>query len=350
MTVPASRPYQVCLYVGPSTPTVEGVRVVDLTPAEPTPASVLDKLRASDLTPADLRSRALFVADGDSEYRTATLLAYSALIGFAKRRIDVSFAVDGDSLSMADFDAQLRKIKDAGRPEQVLATAQLGGPARQDLAYVDATAAFTGEVVSIIRYARRLRLVPLHSTAQALQQLVAVAALRARGTVDKLPFLCDGTEPGPSVDTPNEVVGLCLDTVRRNAEELRRSLRSDNREAIADRVEQTTQQRRLTEADAVPVEAVLQRLGARSKIVEVAAKPGTPEAEAGAPTQIEVWHCPRPNRHTNGDANPSSRVTVQHDSALFQCFRCDPERVGSLRLVMDTRGLTAPEAADWILS
>jgi hypothetical protein len=59
-----------------------------------------------------------------------------------------------------------------------------------------------------------------------------------------------------------------------------------------------------------------------------------------------LWHCPRPDRHRNGDANASMRV----DEQGARCFRCDPEKIDSLRLVADVRGISFDEAADWILS
>lgn len=343
------RPYQVCLYVGPQTPTLDGVRVVNLTPAEHTPESVVETLRAAELTPADLRSRVLFVADGDSSYRRATVMTYAALLGFAKRRLDVAFAIDGEALTMDTFDASLRTMPGIVRPEVLPEVAQVGGQPRADLVHVDVTAGLTLATAATIKFARRLRFVPPESTAAAIQMLVAIAALRARGPQDKFPLLCDGTEPGPVAGAAPDAAGVCLDTLRRSGEDIRRGLRSDNRAALAPCLEHNPFAR-LVEADAVPVETVLVRLGAKSKIVDLPAKPGTPEHAEGVTVPTEVWHCPRPARHTNGDANPSSRVIVKGDTAVFQCFRCDPERVGSLRLVMDTLSMTGAEAADWILS
>jgi hypothetical protein len=350
MTAP--RPYQVCLYVGPSAPVLADVRVVDLTPADDTPAAVLARLRESALNPADLRSRVLFVADGDASYRDRTLMVYAALLGFARRRLDVAFGVDAEALVMADFDVALRKTADAGRPETAIAQVQVGGPVRTDLPYVDISDGFTPAKTSLLRYARRLRFVPAPVLGHALPQLVAIAALRARGESDKLPYLCTGSEPVPTEDTVADVVGVCLDTLRREGEDVRRSLRSENRDSIAAKAEPTLRAQRLVDADAVPVRDTLVRLGGRSKVVEVAAKPGTPEHEAGQTVPLEVWHCPRPDRHTNGDATPSARITVTgaQGEGAFQCYKCDRERTGSLRLVMDVRGCTVDEAADWLLA
>jgi hypothetical protein len=350
MTVTAARPYQVCLYVGSSAPTLPGVRVVNLTPAADTAESVISALRSSDLTPADLRSRVLFVADGGSVYHRRSLLTYAALLGFAKRRLDVSFGLADEALVMSDFDAALRRTPDAGRPTGLLPQAQVGGPARTDLLQVDLAKGLTPETASVLRYSRRLRFVPPPALAHALPQLVVIAALRARGDTDKLPFLCDGSEPAPVPADSTEVVGICLDTLRREAEDIRRSFRSDNRDALAEPVPTPAWRERLVLAASIPVVETLNRLGARSKLIEVDAKHGTDQAARGEKVTVEVWHCPRPDRHTNGDATPSARVTVKNGVTSWQCYRCLRERVDSLRLIMDVRDCTADEAADWLLA
>lgn len=342
------RPYQVCLYVGPSAPDLDGVRVVNLTPPVLEPDAVLDALRAAELTPADLRSRVLFVADGGADYRDVTLWVYATLLGFAKRRLDVAFAVDGEALAMDELDAVVRAAPIPDKPELPFEVVQVGGDVRADLPHVKIGAVLTAGDSAAIRFARRLRFVPADAPALAVPQLVAVAALRARGLHEKLPMLCRGDEPVSSDQGPDSA-GVCLDALRRAGEDLRRGLRSDNRDALADRAEEILYAR-LAEADAIPVERTLVRLGAKSKIVDLPARPGTPEHEAGTTVPTEVWHCPRPARHRNGDSNPSSRIVTKGDQALFQCFRCDPERVGSLRLVMDVLGKTGAEAANWLLN
>lgn len=337
------RPYQVCLYVGPAAPTLGDVRVVDLTPSACDHDTVMSTLRGAELTPEDLRSRVLFVADSDPSFRDRALAVYAALIGFAKRRLDAAFAVDGQALAMETLDAQVRALPTGERPDGALDVAQVGGPPRMDIAWADIAEGLTAQAVGVVRFTRRLRFVPPAEVSVALPQLVAIAGLRARGANERLPILCDGTE-SPAA---GEEVGLCLETLRRAGEAARRELRSGTRDALAPAVPCAFD--RLAAADAVSVEKTLLRLGAKSKMVDLPAKPGTPEYDAGVTVPTEVWHCPRPHRHTHGDANPSARVIVKGDVATFQCFRCDPERVGSLRLVMDTLAMTGDEAATWIL-
>lgn len=336
-----NRPYQVCLYVGPAAPALPDVRVVDLTPLQAEPAAVLERLAAAEVTPADLRSRVLFVCDGGPDYRDKALMVYAALLGFAKRRLDLAVSLSGDVIETAAIDAALRAQPDAGRPTAPVLDLQVGGQPREDLAQLHLVGIPSRAALSTLRYARRVRFVPDEQLQVALTQFVALAAVRARGNSDRFPTLCTGTEALEHEGT----LGVDLDGLRREAESLRRSLRSDNREAIAEPAELTERQRRLVAADLVPVEQTLTRLQARSKVVEV---PARPDSEDQSPTTVELWHCPRPQRHSNGDATPSARVHAK--TGTFQCYRCDPERVGSLRLVMDVHGVSPDEAADWILT
>lgn len=324
MTV--QRPYQVCLYVGENPPVLEDVKVVDLTPEEPTVEAVLARLRDSGLTPADLRARVYVVADGD---RDKALAVYAALLGFAGRRLDVA---DGEEvIAAAELDAAARALPDAGRPAEMPDHIQVGAVVHPDLPSIGASASLSPEDVSSIRYARRVRFVPMDAPKPALgalTQLVVVAGIRARRDNDRLPFLVEGAEPAPTPEDPMDPVGLCLDTLRREAVELRRSLRFDDRGAVADKLELSERQRTLLAASSLPIEETMNRLGA------------TVDESTG------LWHCPRPDRHTNGDANASMKVV----KGKVQCFRCDPERVDSLRLTMDAKGYSADEAALWLLT
>jgi hypothetical protein len=316
------RPYQVCLYVGDNPPQLDGVKVVDLTPATASTEAVLDRLKDSDLTPADLRSRAYLFPDG---HRDLSLVVYAALIGFAGRRIDLAtpqgFAVDATAL-----DAAARRLPDAGRPAEPIDHLQLGPVTHPDLPSIDKSAMLRPSDVTAIRYARRLRFVPVDDVVEALSQLVVVAAIRSRRDgADRLPFLCVGDEPAVLEDR-DTVVGVCLDTIRRAAVDLRRSLRSDDRDAVVEPIALTPRQLALVAAADRPIEETMVRLGAALN-----------EATG-------MWHCPRPERHTHGDKNASMKSV----KGRVQCLRCDPERVDSLRLTMDTLGVSADEAAEWL--
>lgn len=342
MTHPV-RPYQVCLYVGPTAPELAGVRVVDLTPADLTVEAITQALADSNLTASDMRARVLFVADGGSDHLPHAILAYAAVIGLARRRVDVTFTVhDGSAFPMSDFDTAARTMP-AARPAEPIALAQVGGTPREDIPHVNIDNGLSAAATSTLKYARTLRFAPGRVPAIAFPQFVAVAALRARPDSERLPLLSTGDEPADNVG------GVDLEAARRAGEQLRRQTRTDNRGAIAPRTSHDGYAA-LVRADSVPVSATLIRLGARSRIVELPARPGTPEHETGALVPTEVWHCPRPDRHNNGDQNPSARIEARDEHELFRCFRCDPERIGSLRLVMDTLSMTGAEAADWLLA
>ena len=318
--------YQVCLYVGEAPPVSDGLKAVDLTPARVDADAVLEALVASKLTPADLRARVVVKVGGDARGAVAV---YAALLGFAGRRLDVT---DGQRVvNAADLEEGARQLKDAGRPETLPAQIQVGPVTHPQLLSIDTRSALSPVSVSAIRFARRVRFVPAAGPSPALDavaQLVVLAAVRVRGSNDRLPYLVEGTEPAPPEEDPTAVSGLCLDTLRRAGVELRHTLRADDAGEVAEKAAISARQRELMAASAVPVETALTLLGA------------TQDANTG------LWHCPRPDRHTHGDANASMRVV----RGKVQCFRCDDERVDALRLAMDVLGAVPDEAAEWLLA
>ena len=239
---------------------------------------------------------------------------------------------DGTTLVVvAEIEGGLRTLEDAGKPDVVPSVIQVGPIAHEQLLSIDTTTGLSPVDVSNIRYSKRVRFVPAQGSSPALDavsQLIILAGIRARGEVDRLPYLVEGDEPvGGEGDDGSGVVGLCLDTLRRAAVDARRSMRTDDRSQLAPKAELTERQRMLLAASAVPIENVLSLLG------------------ASRDESSDLWHCPRPERHNHGDANASMRVV----RGKTQCFRWDPERVDSLRLVMDTKGLVPDDAAEWLL-
>lgn len=322
---PTERPYQVVLYCGPQAPSLDGVAVIDVTPADATAEAVITALRNAGLTPSDLRARTVFWAEGD---RNKALAAYAALCGFAARRLDVS--AGGDALDAEAIDSSARTFPDAGRPDDLPEHIQVGLVAHPELPTVLMAGTPSPSDISLVRYARRARFVPIgDDPVGAISLLLVVAGIRARGEMDRMPFLCRGDEPAPTAETAGDPVGIDLETLRREGTELRRSLRSDDRNATVEHLfELTARQRTLLAAAALPVEETLTRLG------------------TSADPETALWHCPRPRRHTHGDATASMRVV----KGKAKCPRCDPERMDSLRLVMDVKSCSADEAADWLLA
>ena len=119
-----------------------------------------------------------------------------------------------------------------------------------------------------------------------------------------------------------------LEEVRKAGAALRRAKRVDDRSEVASPIDLSARQRYLMQAASVSVEETLMRLDSHVN------------AETG------FWRCSRPNRHRNGDANPSSHV----EGNKVRCYRCDKEPLDSLRLVMDTLSITPDEAATWLLA
>jgi hypothetical protein len=268
------------------------------------------------LTAADLRTRTLFIAGpGPVE---AALVVYAALCGFASRKLDVSDL--REVLEARSLDATLGDIPaldDA--PEHVLV-----GPAT---AFDGRTALAVHDAATIASSRKAFFQAGTATTMEALESFVAISAIRRRKNAERFPYLV----LDPAFDpTAADLAASCvdLDDVRRRAAQLRRDRRIDDRGSLVDPLEPTDRQRRLLEASALPLGPVLVRLGSHED-------PST-----------GFWRCPRPERHRNGDANPSAKI---HDDG-FRCFRCDLEQVDALRLTMDTKGLGPDAAADWLLS
>jgi hypothetical protein len=317
----ADSAYAVTITVGTRSPAGGDSTVVDLTPDTVDAAAVIARVEASGLTPADLRSRTVVTVGGDP---AAAVAVYATLIGLAGRYLDVS---DGARHVAADQVARAAAAwPSEPRPSEPLLLAQLGADHPQ-LVSVGLTGALTPPEVAVVSYSRRLRFVPAGDAVAAIVQLIAVAAVRRRGVDDRLPLIVTGDEPvtGPVRDVVS--VGLDLDQLRRAGQELRRRNLPD-RAALVDAVAPDSRALHLARAAQADISETLIRLGARRN------------------DDTGLWHCPRPDRHTNGDANASMKLT----DGRTRCFRCDAERVDPLRLVIDTLACSGDEAADWILS
>ncbi|RJL21229.1 hypothetical protein [Bailinhaonella thermotolerans] len=303
-------------------------KIVNLTPAAGAPLeeAVIEALEKSGLTPADLRSRTLFTVGEGVDSRTA-IAAYAALCGFARRRIDAE--AGGVVLQLSELHQQMVGRPDAGVPDARPLWAQTGAAHPVLPAVPEVGMNPSPEDVTIIRHSGRVRMVPPEHVALALVTFVIVAALRVRGRGDRLPTLSTGAEPEPEgVETTDQ--GVDLEGLRRRASALRQDLRTaGNRDEIAPAAPITQRQRLLARANAWPIAEVMVRLGAESD----------PDGE--------LWHCPRPERHLNGDQNPSMRLR----DGQARCDKCDKGvPVGPLALVQDALGVSADEARAWLES
>lgn len=317
--------YVLAIRTAGSPPAPDGVMTVDLVLGEgDAVASVIAGLRSSGLTPADFRSHVIFIAPDDA----ASLVPYAALCGFAGRRVDVY--ADGVVLRFSQLGRNGAEFPDAGRPPGHLMWAQVGGVPAPEMPTVQLQPGphglVTPEAASVIRYAARLRMVPPGSCRDAFAMFVLVAALRRRAD-DRFPYLSTGAEPVP-VSKEDSSQGIDLEKVRRDAALYRQELRAGRRDAeMVPPVPMPEHDRRIAEAGAVDIQTVLRRLGSST--------------DGG-----DLWHCPRPRRHSNGDRNPSMKT---YGDNRTRCHRCDAEKIGPVRLVIDVLELTPDEAASFIL-
>lgn len=327
------RPYQLALVCGANLEVVSAVAesVVDLTPRDVTgPAEiaqgVLDALGRSNLIPADVRARAVLVADGDV---TAALATYAAVVGFAGRHIDV--ALTGGVVHSERVWLAAANRTDSGKPERRHDLVQLG-QVRDDVPSFELTApdpfvASSADELAEIRHARRARLVAPSTLVDAFLTFASVAGLRARRNQDRFPILAVAGDEPVEVADGEPVPGLIdLDAIRQAAAAHRRSIRSYKADALAEPVALTDRQQKLRQAAAVPVADVL--------------------AALGCVTDGELWQCPRPLSHNHGDMTPSMRAT----DGRGRCYVDDPEWVDSLQLVMSACAASPDEAADLLLA
>lgn len=309
-----------------SPPAIEGIKVVDLVPGEGDDviSATIAGLRASGLTAADFRSRVIYLAPEGP----GGLVTYAALCGFAGRRVDAY--ADGTVLEFSRLDPNGESFADAGRPDGHLMWGQVGGEEAEGVPTVQIGAGpdqlVRPEAATVIRYAARLRMVPPETARDALATFVLVAAIRRRAD-DRFPYLSTGNEPVPATkDDPAQ--GIDLEKLRREAAKVRQEQRSGRRGAdLVPPVPIPPHNQRIAEAKGVDIRTVLQRLGSSSD-------------------DGNLWHCPRPRRHSNGDVNPSMKV---YGDNRTRCHRCDAEKVGPVRLVIDVLGVTPDEAAHFIL-
>lgn len=296
--------------VGDATGTTGAPRTLTLSSELLAPEQRAEEI-SSLLTPPDLRSRAAVLVGGDL---AVTASVYAALVGFASRRLDLADADAAVRAERTELRLELAWLEEI--PEEV--TFDLSSlrsplaPRRED---DDTAGLISAEEAAGLALSRRLTvtadsLAPL----DAMLRLLRVASLRARTGTERLPLLAAGEQ---TVD---------LESYRRAGNDARRSFTVRTDRPLAEPVEPSMRLRRLQDAASVPMETVLAALGVA-------------QSETGR------WHCPRPDRHRNGDRTASAKLTTK---GRFQCMRCDAEPVDPLRLVADCLGVGPDEAATWL--
>lgn len=264
-------------------------------PTPVTPEGVVAQLAQSGISPSDVRARVELVMPPSVQAADAAIL-YATLAGFIGRFVPARLA-DGNVLPAS-----------AGNP----------GPRPEEIADQLTVTAGTDLTDLQVHYARRVTLdLEGAGPKDALELLVQVAAIRRRPRHDRLPDV-SVAEGDP----------VRLEDARKAGVAHRGDRRKQAAGTLVELRVPSPRLERLQMAADAPIADVLRRLGATTD-----------------PTG-EKWHCTRPDRHSNGDQNPSLKIV----DAKTRCFRCDPEWVDSLRLVIDTLNMTPDEAAAWIES
>lgn len=258
--------------------------------------AVASQLEEADISPADVRARVELVMPSTVQPVDAVTL-HATLAGFIGRHIPIRLPAG-----------------EVNPPAQRRTT-----PTRPDVVEDQITITVGSDLNDPqVHYARRA-LVSLDNltTQQALTLVNEISAMRRRPRHDRFPDVTtDGAEP------------TRLEDARKAGVAHRGDQRKTANDTLVEQREPSPRLLRLQEAADAPIADVLRRLGA------------TTDASG------EKWHCSRPSRHNNGDQNPSLKIV----DGKTRCFRCDPEWVDSLRLVMDTLQLSPDEAAAWIES
>lgn len=298
-TATSETPWQLVLAVGDAAEWADGLGEATVTvSADP---GVLDEVA---LGAADLRARAVVAVPG-SDIGSVTAWAY--LSGLAGRILDVVTRT-GASVESLDCTAAAAagRAADGPRPDERVESVTLDVAAAA-AGFLDAADAGAG------RWAKRATL--RWCEGMDLYRAAAwVAGLRdRRGDGGRL----------PQIDVGGHVVDL--EGTRLRGAARRRHTNAAAHAPLADPAPLTARQQRLCDAASRPVETVLVALGS--------GRDG------------DLWNCPRPQRHTHGDAVPSMRTSGN----AVRCFRCDAEWTDPVRLVMDVTGLGADDAAGLLL-
>jgi hypothetical protein len=250
---------------------------------------------------ADLRARAAVVVP---DLSAASMVAWATLCGVAGRILDVYVAGTENRLACAAAATRGRK-EQLPQPERHVE--------QLDVAVSD-IASFDEAQRAQLRWARRVTVSSAGHADDYLSVAYAAGLRDRRGDGPRFPrWELDGT----TVD---------LEGARAGGGGQRRASNAADSSVTVDTVGLSARQQRLNSAAAVPVEGVL--------------------AALGSGRDGDLWQCPRPARHTHGDATPSARTS----GGSFRCFRCDPEWVDPLRLVMDCLSIGPDDAATALLA
>ena len=281
-------------------------------------SGAIEALQNSGLTLEDLRSKSCcYLYTNTPE----TLLVYITVSVFAGRWLDFYF--NNTLVDAPQVESTARKLIPPTPPteretEYLVYSEKLLSPPAKSLKFEN----LLTDDIQLISYTKNL-VYTLNSKSllENILNVITISTLRNRNGFSRMPNLSTTVEI--SDDNIN------LENLRRTVQDYRKSKKLGNREAVINNFEVTDLRvKYLEQASLTSIEFVLEKLGAKQN------------------KDTFMYHCPRPNRHSNGDRTPSTKVS----EGKVQCMRCDSEKVDALRIVMDTLDLSPDDAALWILS
>lgn len=286
------------LLLGDPDDTGGATRVEQITlPSPLQPAHVTAALAKAGITAADFRTRVEAVTTGFASPYDAVIFS-ATIYGFSGRFIPVRIEDD-------EINPLTGEIPALEKPESVPEEITFTNPEE-----------LSAEGVNLIFTKRSVLDLNNTTDVDATSMLFTAAHVRKRDHHERFPDIIWGEDR------------IRLEEVRAEGAASREEGRASTKRSTVEAAEPSPRHKRLQRASEAPIADVMRRLGTSSD-------------ETG-----EKWHCPRPWRHSNGDRNPSMRIV----DGRTRCYRCDPEWVDSLRLVMDALNHTPDEAAVWIES
>ena len=253
-------------------------------------------LTNAGVTAADIRARTILKVDDIAATDLAVLV--STLFGFTGRWVHIN--LNGEMIDLPQLAGHTPK---AGPRPETPALEVIGMSSQSHL--------------SDAPHAHRALLSETMGPAELLVALVVLSTLRRRASGERFPLI---------LTTGEEEVRL--EDARRAGARMRTDARTATQGPLAPKADVSPRIERMNTAAATPITDALTRQGATAD-------------------DDGKWTCPRTGRH-NQD-NPSSTVVVHEDNTA-RCYRCDPERVDTVRLVAAVRGCTGDEAAEWLLA
>lgn len=274
-----------------------------------------DSFTNSQIKPIDLKSKVIISFDQRID-KKVLLALYSFLVGMSGRRLD--FGYDSNAVNVDLFYKMSLRVADAGKIDEIPERVVIGTKTKSTDLVIDYKSEITPEVASLIRYSKELLIrESKEKSNNELINFIIISSIRVKNKAENMPFFIEANE--------NEID---LDSFRKRGSDMKKTIKSDDRSEIVEKISLTKRQENIIESDNIDMAKVLLYL---SSIYN---------EESG------FWRCTRPQNHKNGDANPSM-VLAENRS---RCFRCDTEEIGPVRILVDTLKISPDDAVDIIKS